>query len=80
MKTNLSVNKSLMQTLTSTIMPPVAAPWMARPAIIVATFFEAAHIAELAAKITMAVSSTGLRPQMSDALAHIGDETADVKR
>jgi hypothetical protein len=43
-------------------------------------FLAAAHNAELAANIAMLMSNIGLRPQISDALAHIGDETADVKR
>ena len=77
---NLSKNRSLMQTLTSTMIPPVAAPWMARPAISIAMSFAAAHIDELAAKTTILMSNTSLRPQISDALAQIGDETADVKR
>lgn len=40
----------------------------------------AAHTAELAANITMAVSSAGLRPHISETFAHIGDEAADVRR
>jgi hypothetical protein len=76
----LNTNRSLMHTLTRTMIPPAPAPCTARPAINMAIFLAAAQTAELMANTTIAARRVGLRPHMSDSLAQMGDETADVRR
>jgi hypothetical protein len=76
----LRLNRSLIQTWTSKISPPPAAPWNARPMIKASIVFAVAHIAELAKNTASAATKMGLRPQISESLAHMGPDAALANR
>lgn len=71
---------SEMTILTNCNSPPPAVPCNARPTMSITMFFARAQMTELAAKKVTAARRIGLRPQMSDNLAHRGAPAALARR
>lgn len=78
--TYLRLNRSLMHICTRRIKPPPAIPWNALPTIKAIIVFAVAQTTELAKKIANAARTIGLRPQISENLAHIGPDEALARR
>lgn len=74
------LNKSEMVMLTSWIRPPPAAPCSARPTMSIVMLTDRAHMMELPQNSATAARRMGLRPQISDSLAHIGAAAALASR
>lgn len=70
------LNMSAIQTCTSKIKPPPAAPWNALPMINASIVFAVAHTTEDAKNTASATSTMSFRPKISESLAHIGPEAA----
>lgn len=73
-------NKSEMVMFVNWIKPPPATPCSARPAMSVPMSFAVAQIIELTKNHATAASNIGLRPQMSDILARMGEAAALASR
>jgi hypothetical protein len=65
-----------MQTWTSKINPPLAAPWNARAIISVSIVFAVAQTADEAKNHANASNTINFRPQMSDNLAQMTPDAA----
>lgn len=76
----LMLNRSLMQMFDKMISPPPPMPWMTLPPISIFTLMLKADIRDPPRKIMLARSRTGLRPQMSLNLPHVGVDAAAAKR
>ena len=77
--TNRMLNRSLIVMLTSSIRPPEAVPWMARPTMSIPILVATPQMIELNEKTATAARRRGLRPQISDSLAQIGPAAAFAK-
>ena len=69
-----------MTIFTSCIRPPLATPCNALAAINISMLFDKAHMSEPPPKIATAMRRMGLRPQMSEILAHMGAPAALARR